>query len=100
MDASLLATKLHIPSLSRRLVPRPRLLARLCDGLTGPLTLVSAPAGFGKTTLLAEWRASDAGQDWPLAWVSLDEDDNELIRFMTYVIAALGTFQEGLGDKT
>ncbi len=100
MDATLLATKLYIPSLSRRLVPRPRLLAHLADGLLRPLTLISAPAGFGKTTLLAEWRASEAGRDLPLAWVSLDEDDNDLVRFVSYVIAALRTLEQGLGDKT
>src|SRR5689334_16251101 len=76
---SLLATKLYISVARPNLVSRPRLLARLNQGMRGKLVLLSAPPGFGKTTLLGEWRAS-AGQDgqpFPMAWVSLDEGDND-----------------------
>src|SRR5512147_450568 len=98
MADSLLATKLSIPTVSPKLVPRPRLLARLGEGLACPLTLISAPAGFGKTTLLGEWRNTDDGRDYPLAWLSLDDDDNDPIRFLTYVVTALETIQPGTGD--
>ena len=69
----ILSTKLFAPPPRPTLVPRPRLVERLSHGLTLPLTLVSAPAGFGKTTLVSEWRASSAGRDYPLAWLSLDK---------------------------
>jgi LuxR family maltose regulon positive regulatory protein len=94
---SLLVTKLYIPRAGHNLVPRPRLTGRLTEGLTRPLTLISAPAGFGKTTLISEWRASLAGREYPLAWLSLDDDDNDLARFLTYVVAALETMQMGVG---
>src|SRR6266496_3367683 len=86
----LLPTKLAAPPPRPQLVPRQRLLARLDDGLRQPLTVLAAPAGFGKTTLLAEWRATPAGAALPLAWVSLDEGDNDPIRFWSYVHAGLG----------
>ncbi len=70
------------------MVHRRRLIERLNEGLSGNLTLLSAPAGFGKTTLLSEWLA-DCGR--PVAWLSLDEADSDLTRFITYVVAALGT---------
>jgi LuxR family maltose regulon positive regulatory protein len=98
MGDSLLATKLHIPTVSPKLVPRPRLLARLGEGLACPLTLISAPAGFGKTTLLGEWRNTDSGREYPLAWLSLEDDDNDPIRFLTYIVTALTTIQLGIGD--
>ncbi len=103
MSTSLLTSKLYIPPLRSRsrVVPRPRLIERLNTGLDGRLTLVSAPAGFGKTTLLSEWiHASGATQASPLqvAWASLDEGDNDPARFWTYVLAALNTLQPGLGD--
>ncbi|CAG1015506.1 partial HTH-type transcriptional regulator MalT, partial [Anaerolineales bacterium] len=100
MSASVLMTKLHIPVVSRKLVPRAHLLARLADGLTRPLTLISAPPGFGKTTLLGEWCNTDDGREYPLAWLSLDDDDNDLTRFLTYIIAALATLKHGIGDAT
>ncbi len=96
----LLTTKLYLPPARPNLVPRPRLTARLAEGLTKPLTLVSAPAGFGKTTLVSEWRTSNAGRDLPLAWLSLDDDDNDPTRFLTYLVAALATLQPGLGETT
>ena len=98
MSTSLLMTKLQIPVASRKLVSRPRLLARLADGLTRPLTLISAPTGFGKTTLLAEWHNTSDSDGYSLAWLSLDDDDNDLVRFLTYVIAALASLKHGVGD--
>jgi len=93
----ILKTKLFIPPVRPGLVSRTHLRERLEEGLrTGcKLTLLSAPAGFGKTTLLSEWVA---GCGRPVAWLSLDEDDNDPIRFWAYVIAALRTLREGIGD--
>ena len=95
----LLTTKLYVPPCRSRLVSRPRLLALLNEGLTRPLTLISAPAGFGKTTLLSEWRASPAGRNYPLAWVSLDQEDNDLSRFLLYLVSALCTLKPGVGES-
>jgi LuxR family maltose regulon positive regulatory protein len=94
----LLSTKLFVPPPRPTLVPRPRLMERLSQGLTLPLTLISAPAGFGKTTLISEWRASNAGRDYPLACLSLEIDDNDPTRFLTYVVAALGTLKSDLAE--
>jgi LuxR family maltose regulon positive regulatory protein len=99
MAVSLLTTKLFFPPVRHGYVPRPRLIERLRAGLRGPLTLLSAPAGYGKTTLLGEWRAG-LGQDFPAAWLSLDESDNDLILFLRYVTAALQSAQPGLVDRT
>src|SRR5207248_10233780 len=89
-----LATQLH-PTLPRaHLVRRPRLAALLTQGMMGALTLVSAPAGFGKTTLLAQWLAESG---MPGAWLSLEAGDNELVRFLSYLIAALQTLDPHLG---
>jgi LuxR family maltose regulon positive regulatory protein len=85
---SLLTTKLYIPPPRPNLVPRPRLIERLDAGLHRKLTLISAPAGFGKTTLLSEW-VSGCGR--PVAWVSLDEGDDDPARFLAYFVAALQT---------
>lgn len=95
----ILATKLHMPPPRPNLVSRPRLLEKLNKGLTRQLTLISAPAGFGKTTLLGEWRRTPPGSEWPLAWISLDEGDNDPARFWTYVIVALETLQPGIGEN-
>jgi LuxR family maltose regulon positive regulatory protein len=95
----LLVTKLTIPSVRTTLVPRPHLMERLQAGLLGPLTLLSAPAGSGKTTVLSAWRAT-AGRDVPLAWVSLDAGDNDPTRFWRYVAAALGRAHPGLSPTT
>jgi LuxR family maltose regulon positive regulatory protein len=92
----LLATKLHIPALRPHRVPRPRLTARLEVGTAGPLTLLSAPAGFGKSTLLAEWIHQGGRR---VAWVSLDEGDNDPIRFLGYAVAALRTLHPGFGEE-
>ena len=120
MDVPLLTTKLNIRPLRPSLVPRPRLLQKLDEGLREGcwLILVSAPAGYGKTTLVAEWlhhlRAAPApgpaGSEvqvgmktqadqptYDLAWLSLDADDNDHARFMAYFIAALETIQADVG---
>jgi LuxR family maltose regulon positive regulatory protein len=94
MITPLLATKLYVPPLRRDYVPRPRLLARLAEGLERRLVLVSAPAGFGKTTLLSEWllarrRPPTAHERPSVAWLSLDAEDNDLARFLRYLVAAL-----------
>jgi LuxR family maltose regulon positive regulatory protein len=88
MTRTLLTTKLYIPPVRPELVPRPRLIERLNAGLHRKLTLISAPAGFGKTTLLSEWVA---GCGRPVAWLSLAESDNDPTRFLAYFIAALQT---------
>src|SRR6266576_5531987 len=90
----LLATKLHRPLPRAQLVRRPQLAERLTQGVMGPLTLVSAPAGFGKTTLLAQWFAESG---LPVAWLSLEPGDNEPVRFLSYLIAALQTLDPHLG---
>ena len=97
MPAPILATKLYIPPSRRRVVLRPRLVERLNEGLAAGnrLTLVSAPAGFGKTTLVGEWVA---GCGRPAAWLSLDEGDSDPSRFLTYLIAALQTVAPGVGE--
>jgi LuxR family maltose regulon positive regulatory protein len=94
--APLLATKLHPPRPRPQLVPRSHLVERLQQGAAGTLTLLSAPAGFGKTTLLAQWRAATRA---PVAWLSLEPEDNESTRFLTYLIAALQTLDPHLGAR-
>src|SRR5712692_6362240 len=88
MSTPILATKLYIPPPRTKVVLRPRLNERLNEGLHRKLTLLSAPAGFGKTTLVSEWVADC---DRPAAWLSLDEGDNDPTRFLTYLVAALQT---------
>src|SRR3712207_6097846 len=83
---TLLTTKLYIPRAHPNLVPRPRLgELLLAEGMSRKLTLISAPAGFGKTTLLSEWRMMHLGSEYPLAWLSLEEADNDLVRFLSYL---------------
>ena len=91
----LLTTKLYIPPPRSDLVQRHRLIERLNLGLSGKLTLVSAPAGFVKTTLVCEWVA---GCEQPAAWLSLDEGDNDSTRFLAYLIAALQTIEANIGE--
>jgi LuxR family maltose regulon positive regulatory protein len=91
---SLLSTKLNVPPTRRSLVSRPRLLEQLNKGLDGKLILISAPAGFGKTTLLAEWAAQIP---IPAAWISLDEGDNDLERFLSYLLSAIEPIDPGIG---
>jgi len=95
MPTPILVTKLFAHALPPTLVPREHLIERLTAGLHRGLTLVSAPAGFGKTTLLSAWVA---GLERPTAWLSLDEGDNEPGRFLTYLIAALQTIVPTLGN--
>jgi len=83
----ILQTKLHRPSLPPELVPRTGLLERLEAGRVRPLTLVSAPAGYGKSILISSWLA--ACVDWPSAWLSLNEDDSNLRQFLGYFLAAV-----------
>ena len=97
MAGPLLETKLHVPRWRRSLVARPRLSERLSRGAESALTLVSAPAGFGKTTLLAEWLAVAAADGRSVAWLSLDQRDNDPALFWTYVVAALNTGAPGGG---
>jgi LuxR family maltose regulon positive regulatory protein len=94
----LLETKLYAPRWRPGLVSRPRLIERLGQGANRKLTLVSAPAGFGKSTLLAEWLAASANQR-PAAWVSLDPGDNDPSLFWAYFIAALQTVRDGVGAR-
>lgn len=94
MSAQILATKLYTPLSRPGSVPRPRLIDRLNAGTHGKLTLVSAPAGFGKTTLVAEWISSGNFQD---AWLSLDDDDRDPVRFLAYFVAALQTIEPEIG---
>src|ERR687898_1806614 len=95
MSTPILATKLYVPAPQPRVVPRPRLTERLNEGLHRKLTLISAPAGFGKTTLLGEWLA---GCGRPAAWLSLDEGDNDPTRFLAYLVAALRTVATDIGE--
>lgn len=92
----LLETKLYVPRLRRGRVARPRLRERLSRGAESKLTIISAPAGFGKTTLLAEWLASSEDA-WSAAWLSLDPSDSHARSFWSYLIAALQTVTPGLG---
>ena len=91
----LLATKLHVPSRRPGFVPRPRLVGRLEEGLARGLILVCAPAGSGKTVLLADW-ARHGGR--PVAWLSLDVGDNDPARFWRHVVAALGRARPAIGE--
>jgi len=91
----LLATKLYVPRVRGDMVSRARLIQRLDDGTKRKLTLISAPAGYGKTTLLSEW-AARAGQ--PVAWLSLDGEDNDPARFWAYLVVALQRVEADLGQ--
>jgi LuxR family maltose regulon positive regulatory protein len=93
----LLETKLYFPRWRRGLVARPRLSERLNRGVQSKLTLVSAPAGFGKTTLLAEWLAAAPAYKRSAAWLSLDQSDNHAASFWSYLIAALQRVEPHIG---
>ncbi|MBT4510678.1 MAG: helix-turn-helix transcriptional regulator, partial [Chloroflexi bacterium] len=102
MSISFLTTKFYIPSPPREFVSRPRLIELLNVGLHRKLTLISASAGFGKTTVLSEWihRGNDESPvQSQVAWLSLDDDDNDSIRFWSYFIAALQTIRPGMGKS-
>ena len=94
-SAPILATKLYVPPPQPRVVLRPRLIEHLNEGLHRRLILVSAPAGFGKTTLLGEWLA---GCGRPAVWLSLDEGDSDPARFLSYLLAALQTIAPNVGE--
>jgi LuxR family maltose regulon positive regulatory protein len=100
MVAPILVTKLFVPPTRAELVHRPGLIERLNNGLDRKLTLISAPAGFGKTTLVSHWlenlRIDKEIHSQPIqvAWLSLDEDDNDPVRFLTYIITALNQIKE------
>jgi LuxR family maltose regulon positive regulatory protein len=93
---ALLATKLHMPRPQPGFVPRPRLVLALSQGLARGRVLICAPAGFGKTSLLADW-ARSAGR--PVAWLGLDAGDNDPARFWRYVVAALDQAQPGIAER-
>jgi LuxR family transcriptional regulator, maltose regulon positive regulatory protein len=102
VPAPLLETKFYVPRSRSGLVPRPRLSERLDRGGASKLMLVSAPAGFGKTTLLAEWlaaRPAGPNGERSAAWLSLDRGDNDPASFWTYVIGALRTVAPGVGAR-
>ncbi len=101
MSVPLLGTKLFLPRPGRGRVARPRLLGRLDRVTESTLTLVSAPPGFGKTTLLAEWAAAIGAPPSPaaVAWLSLDDADNDPATFWTYVVAALRTAAPAVGTE-
>src|SRR6266568_451453 len=94
MPTPILATKLYIPRLRPNVVSRPRLLERLNEGLHRKLTLIAAPAGFGKTTLISAWMA---GCDRQVAWLSLDKGESDPTLFLTYLVAALQTIAPDIG---
>src|SRR5260370_26798694 len=89
LQNQLLATKFYVPVASGSLISRPRLTALLDESVKCPFTLISAPAGFGKTTLLSAWTQSLSARKPLVAWVSLDEEDNEPRLFWSYVLSAL-----------
>ena len=96
----LLATKISVPPARLSMVTRPRLTQQMNAAMRGALTLIVAPAGWGKTTLLGAWHTEASRGAWPLAWVSLDVSDNDPTRFWTYVIAALNTVHPGVGETS
>lgn len=97
LELPLLNTKFSIPLLPPEYVHRPRLTERINQGARRPLTLLCAPAGFGKTNLLVEWSAQTAP---PPAWLTLDAEDNDLVRFFRYLTHALQTIAPQLGQET
>ena len=96
----LLATNMHVPQLHGQFMTRPALLDKLERALAFPLTLISAPAGFGKTTLLVQWIRSGERENIQdrVAWVSL-ESESDLRRFWRYILAALEAVQPGMGES-
>jgi LuxR family maltose regulon positive regulatory protein len=94
METPLLQTKLYIPQPQTNHIPRPRLVALMNEGAGRKLTLVSAPAGFGKSSLLSQWASQS---DRSISWLSLDDDDNEIARFLSYFIVALQKINKEMG---
>lgn len=97
--SDILQTKFTLPPSRADLILRTRLTQRFSASLERPLTLICAPAGFGKTTLLSEWLAAQDGGTLPMAWLSLDEDDNDPGRFLTYLICALANIGGIVSDE-
>ena len=95
-DQPLLRTKISAPQIPNKFIHRPRLTGRVQQGIQGPLTLLAAPAGFGKSLLLLEWAKETR---LPVAWLTLDSDDNDLSRFFRYLIGALQTREPKLGEE-
>src|SRR5437763_15941876 len=98
LQDQLLTTKFFVPAPSHALISRARLFALLNEGLSRPLILVSAPTGFGKSTLVAAWVQSKPVESPQVAWVSLDEGDNDPVRFWSYVITACQAFHADIGE--
>jgi LuxR family maltose regulon positive regulatory protein len=96
---ALVTTKLRVPRMRPNLVERPRLREGLNRTEGRKLTLVSAPAGFGKTTLLSEWATEGSQGGRSVAWLSLDGSDDDPARFLAYLVGALGTVKERLGER-
>lgn len=97
MPTTILTTKLQRPPMPMHAVPRSRLTRRLAEASRRRLTLVCAPAGFGKTTLVNQWLADEAR---PVAWLSLDDGDNDPSRFLAHLVAALRTIEQAMGVDT
>jgi LuxR family maltose regulon positive regulatory protein len=97
MPTPLLMTKLNMPQLRPKRVFRSALIDLLNGGLSGKLTLVSAPAGYGKTTMILEWLSQCPGE-YRMGWISLDENDNDPVQFLAYIIAAVGQSISGFGE--
>src|SRR5215207_3775252 len=95
---TLVSTKLRPSQARSNVVARPRLTERLDREAGRRLTLISAPAGFGKTTLLVEWLRERADGEGSVAWLSLDKGDNDPTHFLTYLVAALRSVEEGIGE--
>ncbi len=95
-EPPLLRTKISIPQIPIGSINRPRLIKQVHRGVEGPLTLLAAPAGFGKTLLLLEWAKETR---LPIAWLTLDSDDNDLSRFFRYLIGAFQTLEAELGEE-
>ena len=100
MAGGLILTKLSVPRIRQSLVKRPRLLEKLDAGVDGKLTLVSAPAGYGKTTLVANWLFQSVNRVTPrFCWLSLDIEDNDPVQFVTYLTGTLQSIDHGLGQE-
>ena len=93
MSIPILKTKLYVPKLRSKVVVRSKLIDQLNKNVDYKLTLISAPTGFGKSTLISEWASNST---YPFAWISLEEKDNDLIRFLSYFIAALQTIKKDI----